>query len=78
MSLSVDLETKRIVASVRDLIRDPSSRTIGLAGDGLARLAIGGELHRRIQDEMISEDPELESERYFSQVLEVDGWSCGV
>ncbi len=75
MSATVDLDERRIDASVGDLLGEPGQRAIGLAGTGLTRLWIGQELHRRVQEEMAASQPDYRPEVAVAADIEVDGWT---
>jgi len=75
MAPVVDVATRRIVASVRDLVGEPAQRAIGLSGSGLSRLWIGQELHRRVQQDLVATEPGYRAEVHAEAELEVDGWT---
>jgi DNA excision repair protein ERCC-2 len=78
VTISVDLEARRVVAGVRDLAGEGQQRSIGLTGNGLARLWIGQERHRRLQDTAHRDDPDYHAEVPVHRELEVDGWTLEI
>jgi DNA excision repair protein ERCC-2 len=74
----IDLETRRIDASVGDLIGDPDQRSIGLGGAGMSRLRIGQELHRRVQQEFIATAPDYRAEVPVELEVEIDDWTVHI
>ncbi len=74
MAVEIDLEGRRILASVGDLLGEASQRAIGLTGSGLTRLWIGQELHRKVQAEL-SAEPGYRTEVTVEDELPVDGWT---
>lgn len=75
MTISIDLERRRVTAGVGDLLGEPRTRAIGLNGSGLSRLWIGAELHRRLQADLETTEPGYRSEVSVALELEVDGWT---
>ncbi|PLX42904.1 MAG: hypothetical protein C0609_09215 [Deltaproteobacteria bacterium] len=78
MSLSVDLDNRRVTAAVGDLSGEGSGRVIGLGGSGLSRLWLGQELHRRKQEELLSSDSGFRSEVQVGTEIEIDGWQVSL
>lgn len=78
MTVTIDLEARRIHAGVGDLLGDPAQRSIGLNGSGLTRLWIGSELHRRLQRELEACEPGYASEVAASVELAIDGWTVTI
>jgi len=78
VTISIDIERRRIHAGVRDLLGEPAQRSIGLTGTGLSRLWIGAELHRRIQRDMEAAEPGYQSEVPAELELEIDGWTVEI
>ncbi len=78
MTVSIDLDRRRVIASVSDLAGEAPTRAIGLGGSGLSRLWIGSELHRRVQADMEATVPGYRSEVPVSLELEVDGWTVEI
>ncbi len=78
VSITVDLEARRIVAGVRDLAGEGQQRSIGLSGNGLSRLWIGQERHRRLQQQAQCEDPEYRAEVPVHRELTFDGWTLTI
>lgn len=78
MTLALDLERRRLVASVGDLAGEPAQRAIGLGGSGLARMWIGQELHRRLQADLAAVEPDYQAEVPVEMELELDGWTVVV
>lgn len=78
MNASVDLEKRRIQASVTDLSGETEGRVIGLGGSGLSRLWIGQELHQRIQERLHAEESGFRAEVPVSASFEVDDWTIDI
>jgi len=78
VTISIDIEQRRICAAVGDLLGEPAQRSIGLTGTGLSRLWIGAELHRRIQRDMEAAEPGYRSEVPVEMELEIDGWTVEI
>jgi DNA excision repair protein ERCC-2 len=74
----VDLEGRVVTCSVHDLLPDPLRRSLGLPGEGFSRLAIGAELHRRVQAQRASETPGYLAEVPIDAALEIDGWTLRI
>jgi len=75
VAVEVDLEGRRIEASVGDLLGDAEQRSIGLTGSGLTRMWIGQELHRRVQGELQACEPGYRAEVAVGLETEIDGWT---
>ncbi len=67
-----------VSCSVHDLLPEPARRSLGLPGEGFSRLAIGVELHRRVQAQRASENPGYLAEVPIDVALEIDGWTLRV
>jgi len=78
MAVRIDLDARTVCCSVHDLVADASQRTLGVPGEGLARLTVGAELHRVVQRERSAADPNYRPEVPVDATLEVDGWSLRV
>jgi DNA excision repair protein ERCC-2 len=78
MSVSIDLDARRITASVGDLLGEASQRAIGISGSGLSRMWIGQELHRRVQQELLAVEPGYRAEVTATLELDVDGWTVEI
>ncbi len=78
MPVLVDLEARRIAASVTDLLEEPGQRRIGLQGAGRARTWLGQRLHARLQEELAAAEPDFTAEVPVRRVLEVDGWELEI
>lgn len=78
MTARVDLEGRVVTCSVHDLLPDPLRRSLGLPGEGFSRLAIGAELHRRVQAQRASETPGYLAEVPIDAALEIDGWTLRI
>lgn len=78
MPVLIDAATRRITASVGDLVEDPSQRSIGLQGGGLSRKWLGQRLHTRLQDELAREDPNFRAEVSVHRRSRVDGWELEI
>ncbi len=78
MAVRVDLAGREVVCSVHDLLADPTRRSAGGLGEGLARLTVGSELHRLVQHQRQAEDPRYRAEVPVDTVLTVDGWKLRV
>lgn len=78
MTVAVDLERRRLTASVGDLVGEPTQRAIGLGGTGLARMWIGQELHRRVQADLAAVEPDYRAEAPVEMEVEIDGWTVVV
>jgi DNA excision repair protein ERCC-2 len=74
----VDLEGRRIVASVGDLVAEPAQRSIGLNGTGLSRMWMGSELHRRLQQDLVATEPGYQAEVATTGTFAVDGWTLEI
>ena len=74
----VDLDSRRIAASVTDLLEETGRRTIGLQGAGRARTWLGRRLHTRLQEQLAAEDPDFQAEVTVRRVLDVDGWEVEI
>ena len=75
MTVTVDLERRLVTAGVSDLMGETATRAIGLSGSGLSRLWIGSELHRRLQQSLVEDEPGYRAEVALELELEVDGWT---
>jgi DNA excision repair protein ERCC-2 len=75
VSITIDLESRRIEASVGDLVGERDQRAIGLSGSGLTRMWLGQELHRRIQQQLADENSGYRAEVPVSFEIDVDGWT---
>ncbi|HSL18987.1 MAG TPA: helicase C-terminal domain-containing protein [Methylomirabilota bacterium] len=75
MTVTVDLERRLVTAGVGDLLGETATRAIGLSGSGLTRLWIGSELHRRIQQSLVDDEPDYRAEVALELEHEVDGWT---
>ena len=75
MTVTVDLERRLVTAGVGDLLGETATRAIGLSGSGLTRLWIGSELHRRIQQSLVEDEPDYRAEVALELEHEVDGWT---
>ncbi len=64
----------RIELSVTELIEGPGRRVIGLGGTGMARMWLGQELHRAVQEASASEEPGYRAEVPIVRTIETDGW----
>lgn len=78
MAVRVNLDSREIVCSVHDLLADPTRRSIGSLGEGLARLTVGAELHRIVQRQRQEEDPRYVPEVAVDTAVEVDGFQLRV
>lgn len=78
MTARVDLEGRVVSCSVHDLLPEPMRRLLGMPGEGLSRLAIGAELHRRVQAQRASETPGYLTEVPIEAALDIDGWTLRV
>jgi DNA excision repair protein ERCC-2 len=76
--VEIDLEARRVSASVGELVGEGEQRSIGLTGSGMSRLWIGQELHRRLQQEMVEADPDYRAEVPLTLELDIDGWTLVV
>lgn len=74
----VDLEGRVVSCSVHDLLPDLMRRSLGMPGEGLSRLAIGAELHRRVQARRASETPGYVAEVPIDAAFDIDGWTLRV
>jgi DNA excision repair protein ERCC-2 len=72
--VQIDLERRRITASVRDLVGEDSQRAIGLGGTGLSRMWIGQELHRRLQNDLQASEAGYRIEVPVEHRISIDGW----
>ncbi len=75
MTLHIDLDSRTLRASVGALARAGSGREIGLAGGGLARLWVGQQHHRRIQERRRAEVEGYRAEVTVTGTLRVDDWT---
>jgi DNA excision repair protein ERCC-2 len=75
VTVAVDLERRLVTAGVGDLLGETATRAIGLSGSGLTRLWIGSELHRRIQQSLVEDEPDFRAEVALELEHEVDGWT---
>ena len=78
MAVKVDLERREVTCSAHDLLLDPLRRSIGMPGEGLARLSVGAELHRIVQAGRCAADPAYTSEVAVDARFAVDGWSLRI
>jgi DNA excision repair protein ERCC-2 len=74
----VDLEKKAITCSVHDLLPELVARRLGGPGEGLARLTVGAELHRIVQGQRGSEQPDYVAEVAVDAEVEIDGWTLRI
>ncbi|MCX7894504.1 MAG: ATP-dependent DNA helicase [Thermoanaerobaculum sp.] len=73
MAVRVDLEQKKIWASIQDLL--PATSQWGWPGEGVVRLSVGSELHRVVQRRLTQEDPHYAPEVPMSLEFHLSGWS---
>ena len=78
MAVRVDLAARTVSCSVHDLLPESGQRSLGMPGEGLARLSVGAELHRLVQGQRTAADPRYRSEVAVDATMEVDGWSLRV
>jgi len=78
MAVCIDLAQRQVSASVGDLVGEHQQRIIGLAGSGLSRLWIGQELHRSVQEQLRSQEPEIETEVPTQLTVSVGEWQVRV
>ncbi|MCD4751385.1 MAG: hypothetical protein K8R59_18615 [Thermoanaerobaculales bacterium] len=78
LTLSIDLQTRRITAGVTELTGEGARRVIGLGGSGLSRLWLGQELHRRIQTALGEEEPGFSPEVHLSTEIQIDDWTLAL
>lgn len=78
MSLFVDLENRRLTASVGELVRAGGGREIGLSGGGLARLWEGQHHHTRILAQRVAQVDGYEPEQTVHGELTVDDWTVEI
>ena len=78
MAVRVDLEARTVRCSVHDLLPVLSRQGLGTPGEGLARLSVGGELHRVVQGQRQAADPEYSVEVALDATVEIDGYSLRV
>ena len=62
MAVRVDLAARTVSCSVHDLLPESGQRSLGMPGEGLARLSVGAELHRLVQGQRTAADPRYRSE----------------
>jgi len=78
MTARVDLEGRVVSCSVHDLLPEAMRRLLGMPGEGFSRLAIGAELHRRVQARRASETPGYVAEVPIDTAFDLDGWTLRV
>ncbi len=78
MTLLVDLEQRRLIASVGELVRSGGGREIGLSGGGLARLWEGQHHHTRILTTRTAQVPGYEPEQTVRGELALDDWTVEI
>jgi DNA excision repair protein ERCC-2 len=78
VAVRVDLQARTVTCSVHDLLVDPTQRSIGVPGEGLARLSVGAELHRTVQGRRRAEDPSYTPEVAVDAAFAIDGWTLRV
>ena len=78
MAVRVDLAARTVSCSVHDLLPESSQRSLGVPGEGLARLSVGAELHRLVQGQRTAADPRYRPEVGVDATMEIDGWSLRV
>ena len=78
MAVKVDLERQEVTCSAHDLLLDPLRRSIGMPGEGLARLSVGAELHRIVQAGRQAADPDYTPEVAVDARFAIDGWTLRI
>jgi DNA excision repair protein ERCC-2 len=78
MAVKVDLEHREVTCSAHDLLLDPLRRSIGMPGEGLARLSVGAELHRIVQAGRRAGDPDYTPEVTVDARFAIDGWTLRI
>ncbi|MFN3413586.1 MAG: hypothetical protein ACK42L_05945, partial [Thermoanaerobaculum sp.] len=76
MAVNVDLTSKKVWASVHDLL--PEAATSGWPGEGWVRLSVGSELHRLVQERLAQEDPSYQPEVVVEAEIPLEGWTLWV
>ena len=78
VAVRIDLDSRQITCSVRDLLPESLRPGLGAPGEGLARLSVGAELHRIVQGQRASGDPHYTSEVPVDATFSIDGWELRV
>jgi len=78
MVARIDLAARSVTCSVHDLLPESVARSLGVPGEGLARLSVGSELHRIVQGRLRSEAREYVPEVTVDATLGIDGWTLRV
>ncbi len=78
MAVRFDLDKRQITCSVHDLLPESVRLGLGVPGEGLARLSVGAELHRTVQNQRQADDPRYTSEVSVDATFTVDGWELRV
>lgn len=73
MAVKVDLQGKRVWASIHDLL--PEAASSGWPGEGWVRLSVGSELHRLVQARLAQEDPSYQPEVMVEAEIPLEGWT---
>ncbi|MGC8915789.1 MAG: ATP-dependent DNA helicase [Thermoanaerobaculum sp.] len=76
MAVQVDLEQRKVSASVHDLL--PEAAGSGWPGEGWVRLSVGSELHRVVQSRLAQVNPHFAPEVPVNAEVSVDGWTLTV
>lgn len=78
VAVRINLEKRQVTCSVHDLLPDSLGGGLGAAGEGLARLSVGAELHRTVQGQRASADPHYTTEVSVDARFSIDDWELRV
>ncbi len=78
VAVRIDLEKRRVVCSVHDLLPETLRGGLGVPGEGLARLSVGAELHRVVQGQRHADDRHYTSEVPVDVSFTIDGWELRI
>ncbi len=73
MAVKVDLPSKKVWASIHDLL--PEVRVAGWPGEGWVRLSVGSELHRLVQARLVQEEAHYQAEVPVEAEIPLEGWT---